>query len=204
MSVHFGASLEYIPRHHLESRAAAFQMKRFVQLCALLRAGSVGLAAVGTSSLFPPREKSRIQGTSVAQRHEACAARGAPALQSEEYEADRTPVLKLFIMSCSDVKGLIPKWLINFVAPKKPGEWVDVPSGSPGAACCQAGNSLTWMCVCVCVRCPPSPLHREECLGSSMRRFGLGWPKAALLWAIGSHLQLRWHVIAYMCSFRRR
>jgi len=35
------------------------------------------------------------------------------------------PVLKLFIMSCSDVRGLIPKWIINYMAPKKPAEWVE-------------------------------------------------------------------------------
>jgi len=35
------------------------------------------------------------------------------------------PVLNLFLLSCSDIKGLIPKWIINMVAPKKPGEWVD-------------------------------------------------------------------------------
>jgi len=43
----------------------------------------------------------------------------------QEYE-DGIPVLKLFIMSCSDIKGLIPKWIINMVAPKKPAEWVEV------------------------------------------------------------------------------
>jgi len=42
----------------------------------------------------------------------------------EEYENGQ-PVLKLFLMTCSDVKGLIPKWIINFVAPKKPAEWMD-------------------------------------------------------------------------------
>merc|ERR1712032_831803 len=28
-------------------------------------------------------------------------------------------------MSCSDVKGLIPLWVINYLAPKKPAEWVE-------------------------------------------------------------------------------
>mmetsp|Transcript_16839 Transcript_16839/g.35437 ORF Transcript_16839/g.35437 Transcript_16839/m.35437 type:complete len:88 (-) Transcript_16839:266-529(-) len=28
-------------------------------------------------------------------------------------------------MTMTDVKGIIPKWMINFVAPRKPGEWVD-------------------------------------------------------------------------------
>lgn len=32
---------------------------------------------------------------------------------------------QLFLMSCTDVKGYIPKWLINIVAPKKPGEWIE-------------------------------------------------------------------------------
>jgi len=35
------------------------------------------------------------------------------------------PVLQLFLMSCSDVKGMIPKWIINILAPKKPGEWTE-------------------------------------------------------------------------------
>merc|ERR1712151_357552 len=35
------------------------------------------------------------------------------------------PVLKLFLMTCSDVKGMIPKWIINILAPRKPGEWID-------------------------------------------------------------------------------
>ncbi|CAE7186479.1 BSL1 [Symbiodinium pilosum] len=32
---------------------------------------------------------------------------------------------KVFLMTCTDVKGIIPKWMINFVAPRKPGEWID-------------------------------------------------------------------------------
>lgn len=36
-----------------------------------------------------------------------------------------TPVLNIFLMSCSDTKGMIPKWIINYFAPKKPGEWVE-------------------------------------------------------------------------------
>jgi len=35
------------------------------------------------------------------------------------------PVMHLFLMSCSDVKGMIPKWIINMMAPKKPGEWTE-------------------------------------------------------------------------------
>jgi len=35
------------------------------------------------------------------------------------------PVLNIFLMSCADVKGLIPKWIINMFAPKKPAEWVE-------------------------------------------------------------------------------
>jgi len=35
------------------------------------------------------------------------------------------PVMQLFLMSCSDVKGMIPKWIINMLAPKKPGEWTE-------------------------------------------------------------------------------
>lgn len=38
---------------------------------------------------------------------------------------DGQPTLKLFLMTSTDIKGLIPKWIINFVAPRKPGEWVD-------------------------------------------------------------------------------
>jgi len=42
----------------------------------------------------------------------------------QEYECGK-PVLKIFIMSCCDVKGMIPKWIINYMAPKKPAEWCD-------------------------------------------------------------------------------
>jgi hypothetical protein len=42
----------------------------------------------------------------------------------QEFEAGK-PVLKIFLMSCADVKGMIPKWIISYFAPKKPGEWVD-------------------------------------------------------------------------------
>jgi len=34
------------------------------------------------------------------------------------------PVLKVFLMSCVDIKGLIPKWIINYTAPKAPAEWI--------------------------------------------------------------------------------
>jgi hypothetical protein len=36
-----------------------------------------------------------------------------------------TPVLNIFLMSCLDIKGLIPKWVINLTAPRKPAEWVE-------------------------------------------------------------------------------
>mmetsp|Transcript_61779 Transcript_61779/g.147404 ORF Transcript_61779/g.147404 Transcript_61779/m.147404 type:complete len:781 (+) Transcript_61779:90-2432(+) len=42
----------------------------------------------------------------------------------QEYDGDK-PVLSVFIMSCCDVKGLIPKWIISYMAPKKPAEWCD-------------------------------------------------------------------------------
>eukprot|EP00421_Protoceratium_reticulatum_P015033 CAMPEP_0168393906 /NCGR_PEP_ID=MMETSP0228-20121227/19257_1 /TAXON_ID=133427 /ORGANISM="Protoceratium reticulatum, Strain CCCM 535 (=CCMP 1889)" /LENGTH=661 /DNA_ID=CAMNT_0008407297 /DNA_START=64 /DNA_END=2049 /DNA_ORIENTATION=- len=42
----------------------------------------------------------------------------------QEYDNGK-PVLKMFLMTCSDVKGMIPKWIINYLAPKKPGEWMD-------------------------------------------------------------------------------
>jgi len=45
-------------------------------------------------------------------------------LLQKEWEG-KTPVLKLFIMTCTDVKGLIPKWIVNYMAPKKPAEWVE-------------------------------------------------------------------------------
>ncbi|CAE8632021.1 unnamed protein product [Polarella glacialis] len=38
---------------------------------------------------------------------------------------DGKKVLKMFLMTCTDVKGLIPKWVINIVAPRKPGEWMN-------------------------------------------------------------------------------
>lgn len=40
-------------------------------------------------------------------------------------EENGQPVLKIFLMSCSDIRGLIPKWIINYVAPRKPPEWVE-------------------------------------------------------------------------------
>jgi hypothetical protein len=33
--------------------------------------------------------------------------------------------IKMFLMTSTDIKGIIPKWIINFVAPRKPGEWID-------------------------------------------------------------------------------
>jgi len=42
----------------------------------------------------------------------------------QTFEGDE-PVLSVFLMSCADVKGLVPKWVINLMAPKKPPEWVD-------------------------------------------------------------------------------
>jgi hypothetical protein len=42
----------------------------------------------------------------------------------QTYEGS-TPVLNIFLMSCVDIKGLIPKWIINQTAPRKPAEWVD-------------------------------------------------------------------------------
>lgn len=41
----------------------------------------------------------------------------------QEFEGS-TPVLKLFLMTCVDIKGLIPKWIINAAAPRKPAEWI--------------------------------------------------------------------------------
>merc|ERR1712093_174055 len=35
------------------------------------------------------------------------------------------PVLKIFLMTCTDVKGMIPKWVISYFAPSKPKEWVE-------------------------------------------------------------------------------
>merc|ERR1711972_221153 len=42
----------------------------------------------------------------------------------QTFEAGQ-PVLNIFLMSCADIKGLVPKWVINYVAPRKPPEWVD-------------------------------------------------------------------------------
>eukprot|EP00930_Biecheleria_cincta_P026747 TRINITY_DN1880_c0_g2_i1.p1 TRINITY_DN1880_c0_g2~~TRINITY_DN1880_c0_g2_i1.p1 ORF type:complete len:746 (+),score=134.59 TRINITY_DN1880_c0_g2_i1:67-2238(+) len=33
--------------------------------------------------------------------------------------------IKMFLMTSTDIKGIIPKWIINYVAPRKPGEWID-------------------------------------------------------------------------------
>lgn len=42
----------------------------------------------------------------------------------QEWDGEK-PVLKIFLMSCSDIKGLIPKWIVNTIAPRKPGEWIE-------------------------------------------------------------------------------
>lgn len=41
------------------------------------------------------------------------------------YEEGSEKGTKVFLMTCTDVKGIIPKFIINFVAPRKPGEWID-------------------------------------------------------------------------------
>lgn len=41
------------------------------------------------------------------------------------------PILNLFLMSGADIKGLIPKWILNAVVPKKTSEW---PEGLRKAA----------------------------------------------------------------------
>merc|ERR1719487_569997 len=43
---------------------------------------------------------------------------------SQTYEAG-VPILNVFLMTCVDIKGLIPKWIINAAAPRKPAEWID-------------------------------------------------------------------------------
>jgi hypothetical protein len=42
----------------------------------------------------------------------------------QEWDGEK-PVLKIFLMSCSDIKGLIPKWIVNTIAPRKPSEWIE-------------------------------------------------------------------------------
>lgn len=34
-------------------------------------------------------------------------------------------VLKIFLMAATDVKGFVPKWVVNYLAPKAPPQWVD-------------------------------------------------------------------------------
>ncbi|CAE7944286.1 Stard7 [Symbiodinium sp. KB8] len=41
------------------------------------------------------------------------------------YDDGKEKGTKVFLMTMTDVKGIIPKWMINFVAPRKPGEWID-------------------------------------------------------------------------------
>jgi len=38
------------------------------------------------------------------------------------YDSSGQPVLDIFLMSCNDVKGMIPKWIISYFAPKAPKE----------------------------------------------------------------------------------
>merc|ERR1712137_415368 len=35
------------------------------------------------------------------------------------------PHLKLYLMSCTDIKCFVPKFIINHLAPRKPAEWVE-------------------------------------------------------------------------------
>jgi hypothetical protein len=42
----------------------------------------------------------------------------------QDWDGDK-PILNVFLMSCLDIKGLIPKWIVNSQAPKKPADWVD-------------------------------------------------------------------------------
>jgi hypothetical protein len=48
----------------------------------------------------------------------------------QRYDANGQPILDIFMMSCNDVKGMIPKWIINFFAPKAPREWIEALKGS--------------------------------------------------------------------------
>lgn len=43
----------------------------------------------------------------------------------KQTEVGGKPALDLFLMSCTDIKGLVPKWIINHMAPKKAVEWVE-------------------------------------------------------------------------------
>lgn len=43
---------------------------------------------------------------------------------TQSYDNDK-PVLNIYLMTCVDIKGLIPKWIINATAPRKPAEWVE-------------------------------------------------------------------------------
>eukprot|EP00928_Gymnodinium_smaydae_P007946 TRINITY_DN1284_c1_g1_i2.p1 TRINITY_DN1284_c1_g1~~TRINITY_DN1284_c1_g1_i2.p1 ORF type:complete len:687 (+),score=77.93 TRINITY_DN1284_c1_g1_i2:70-2130(+) len=43
----------------------------------------------------------------------------------QSYDERGKPVLNLFLMTCTDIKGLVPKWVINTTAPRKPYEWVE-------------------------------------------------------------------------------
>jgi hypothetical protein len=37
----------------------------------------------------------------------------------------RGPDCDLFLMSQTDIKGLIPKWIVNMVAAKAPAQWIE-------------------------------------------------------------------------------
>jgi hypothetical protein len=43
----------------------------------------------------------------------------------QTYDEAGGPVLNIFLMTCLDIKGLIPKWIINVTAPRKPAEWIE-------------------------------------------------------------------------------
>jgi hypothetical protein len=83
--------------------------------CKILEDGSIEI--VLRSAIHPdmPDQKGVIRAESYI----------AGYVLNQTYEADGTPILNIFLMSSLDIKGLIPKWIINMTAPRKPQEWVE-------------------------------------------------------------------------------
>jgi len=76
--------------------------------------GSIHIVLRSAEHLDMPEQKGAIRAESY----------NAGYILRQTFEGD-TPVLNIFIMSCLDIKGFVPKWLINATAPRKPAEWVE-------------------------------------------------------------------------------
>lgn len=82
--------------------------------CKIMEDGSIHIVLRSAEHPNMPEQKGAIRAESYI----------AGYILQQSYEGN-TPVLNIFLMTCVDIKGLIPKWVINATAPRKPAEWVD-------------------------------------------------------------------------------